>query len=350
MSKQTTERLVLTIPEAADLLGLSVRSTYDSCNFTLDSRGISGKALSAYADGINKTHYEETDAFARCPGFLVNHMSGASKCPNMAANYRCALLDHQRVKFFGKLGKGTVELAFDVRIDLPSKYYEEVILDFPLCDKLTLLKLYDRVCAAKINYDRHAGSPDEEDAHDALKSAQYDFDKVLEYFHKMCEDNIYTFKKTCHIDYESQLDLAHYYEKDQFIERSLQGEPVLYHQGRLYFENIIFEHGYRPGIFPGLDLYTKDGKPVDPEEFSQWLKQMLPERSKNFHRRASFWGCPACVVNPGDLVRYVGIQSNGRVVLGNSYRLSPISSNVFRSPGFDKDFVTYFPDQRVNYL
>ena len=31
MSKQTTERLVLTIPEAADLLGLSVRSTYNLC-------------------------------------------------------------------------------------------------------------------------------------------------------------------------------------------------------------------------------------------------------------------------------------------------------------------------------
>lgn len=32
MTKQTTERLVLTVPEAADLLGLSVRSTYTLCH------------------------------------------------------------------------------------------------------------------------------------------------------------------------------------------------------------------------------------------------------------------------------------------------------------------------------
>lgn len=31
MSTQTNERLVLTVPEAADLLGLSIRSTYTLC-------------------------------------------------------------------------------------------------------------------------------------------------------------------------------------------------------------------------------------------------------------------------------------------------------------------------------
>ena len=56
MTKQTTERLVLTVPEAADLLGLSVRSTYTLCRradfpvvrLTANRIGVSRAGLEAW--------------------------------------------------------------------------------------------------------------------------------------------------------------------------------------------------------------------------------------------------------------------------------------------------------------
>ena len=58
MTKQTTVRLVLTVPEAADLLGLSVRSTYTLCHradfptihLTTNRIGVSRTGLERWID------------------------------------------------------------------------------------------------------------------------------------------------------------------------------------------------------------------------------------------------------------------------------------------------------------
>lgn len=324
---------------------------HDSYPTKAESSVIDDKALALYVDGINKTHYEENDAYARCPGYLLNNMLGHPDCPNKPFHNRCAFLDYQRVAYHGEYNKGAIELMFGVTIELPSKYYKEVISNLGASERLTLLKLRDRIHAAKMNRDYFSGTLEESTAQEALDDAQNDFDLVLGYFHRLKENDAFFFKNPDLARQGTyQLLFSRFYDEDQFIERSLRGEPVLFHQGRLYFESFIFEHGFQPGPFPGLDLYTKDGEYVDPEEFSLWLKKMLPERSKNFHRRVGFWGCPACVVNAGDLVRYINSQTQGRAVLGASYRFSPVSTNVFKSPDFDKDSIFYFPDQGVNYM
>lgn len=58
MSTNTNERLVLTVPEAADLLGLSVRSTYTLCHradfpvvrLTSNRIGVSRAGLEKWVD------------------------------------------------------------------------------------------------------------------------------------------------------------------------------------------------------------------------------------------------------------------------------------------------------------
>lgn len=58
MSTNTNERLVLTVPEAADLLGLSVRSTYTLCrradfptvHLTTNRIGVSRAGLEKWVD------------------------------------------------------------------------------------------------------------------------------------------------------------------------------------------------------------------------------------------------------------------------------------------------------------
>lgn len=316
---------------------------YGSFDTRADPSVIDDKALALYVDVINKMRYVGTDA-APCPGYLLNNTLGHPDCPNKGSHDRCEFLgclcntyhlyrpwngyhlDCTRNAYYGEYRNNNVELMFDVTMDLPSKYYKEVIQGLGASERLTLLKLRDRIQAAKLNCDYF---PDRASVQEALENARNDFDRVLEHFHSVNENNAFFFKNPdLAKEGTYQPYFSRFYDEDQFVERSLRGEPVLFHQGRLYFESFVFEHGFQPGPFPGLDLYMKDGEYVDPEEFSQWLKEMLPKRSKNFHRRVGFWGCPACVVNAGDLVRYVNFMTEGRAVLGASYRLSPVSTNV----------------------
>ena len=323
---------------------------YDSFDTRADPSVIDGRALALYVDVINKTRYVGTDTFVGCPGYLLNNMLGHPDCPNKGSDNRCKFLgcsscnthhlDRLRNTYYlnclrnayqDERRKGSVELMFGVTMDLPSKYYKEVIQGLGASERLTLLKLRDRVLAAKMNYECFLGMQEEyyASAQEVLENARNDFDCVLRQFHAVNEDDAFFFK---HPDFAKQGTyhpyFSRFYDEDQFVERSLRGEPVLFHQGRLYFESFVFEHGFQPGPFPGLDLYTKDGEYVDPEEFSLWLKEMLPERSKNFHRRVGFWGCPACVVNAGDLVRYVNFKTGGLAVLGASYRFYPVGIDM----------------------
>ena len=283
----------------------------------------------ACVDAINNEHCIEGNESAFCLGHDINCMTGHPGCPYRFSNNRCEILAYQGNAHFASLDKSEVELAFGIPIKLPAQYYPEIIKNLSANEKLILLKLLDRVYAARLHYDRlwhnnciSSGSAEESLVLDRLNSAQNDFDRVLDYFHSIHKKYLYLYKGNYDPNFrEQQQNLILAYESDQYYERLLRGEPVLFHQGRLYFENFIFEHGYQPGVFPGLSYYKKDGEYVNPEEFSRWIEKMQNERIRLDKKRVGFWGGPVCAVNTSNIVRYAYEQSMYQVILGESYRI-----------------------------
>lgn len=105
----------------------------------------------------------------------------------------------------------------------------------------------------------------------------------------------------------SEQDLIDAYERDQYLKRKALGEPVLFHDGRLYFEKIIFEHGYQPAPYPGLDLYQQHGELVDPTAFARWLDHMAPERKERENEGVGFFGCPVCPVHADSMAWFFSL-------------------------------------------
>ena len=105
----------------------------------------------------------------------------------------------------------------------------------------------------------------------------------------------------------TEQELMDAFERWQFQQRKDLGEPVILRNNRLCFEKYIFEAGYRPGPFPGLDLYTLDGKPVDPKTFKRFLESTKAQRKARMDDAVGFFGCPACdKVRAADMVWLYG--------------------------------------------
>lgn len=104
----------------------------------------------------------------------------------------------------------------------------------------------------------------------------------------------------------TEQELVDAYEAWQYERRKALGEPVLFRDGRLCFEKSVFEAGYQPGPFPGLDLYTRDGKLVDRKAFDRWLNDAKARRKETPDEGVGFFGCPVCGLHAADMVWYYG--------------------------------------------
>lgn len=64
------------------------------------------------------------------------------------------------------------------------------------------------------------------------------------------------------------------YEMYQYRRRQAWSEPVMITNGHCRFPRVIFDKGFRPGPFPGFDLYTKNGRFITKWEARELIEEL----------------------------------------------------------------------------
>lgn len=173
--------------------------------------------------------------------------------------------------------------------------------------KLQLLALWDRCDAATLMMmgAMRGFSPMK---HFRIKDPSEVLDKRLRTFISTAKRFLAEINKDHGGDVPTEEELVDAYEKWQYEQRKALGEPVLFRDGRLCFEAVIFENGLQPGPFPGLESYSWNGELVDPKELAQWLADTKVQRKEQRNEYVGFFGCKTCPVHAADMVWFFGTR------------------------------------------
>ena len=102
----------------------------------------------------------------------------------------------------------------------------------------------------------------------------------------------------------SDQELRDEYELSQYYMRKNLGEPVIYQDGRCWYDGYVVSQGYWPGPFPGLEFWRSEKGPLNPEQFSQWLADTESERKQSKLPPVGWKGTPVCGVYAMDILKY----------------------------------------------
>lgn len=279
---------------------------YPECRERVDalSKGIFGldKVFCDKLDELNRSVYDARDDDEVCPGIDANNLFDVSCCPCMHCA-RCELLDFVEGHSEETVGNGP-ELLLDFHIEELANYDPKVIKLMPPKVRIYLLELYDRYRAVEIQVRmaEDINNPDCTAGLGGLKTAEEATKKGFWSAFNLAY--IYTKDTRWYGRAYPEAEIEAAYERFQYEERKRLGEPVIFYNGRCWFEGFVAAHGYRPGAFPGLDLYIKDEKRVDPQQFAQWLNDKKIERQLSNLPLVGFLGLPVCGVHAVDLFKY----------------------------------------------
>ncbi len=99
-------------------------------------------------------------------------------------------------------------------------------------------------------------------------------------------------------------DLEMGYERYQLFQRTMQGEYVMSLNDRCCFPRIVFDEGFRPGPFPGFELYTKNGRFITKREIQELRNKIC---DNIYSSEPSPWvgpfGYTSCQVTFADIFR-----------------------------------------------
>lgn len=96
------------------------------------------------------------------------------------------------------------------------------------------------------------------------------------------------------------------YERYQYEKRSSNGEPVVFRNGRCYFEGFVLGQGYLPGLYPGLERYNTQG--LSYAEFIRWLEITKPARQKSKLPLVGFFENPVCGASLFDMFKFNAVR------------------------------------------
>lgn len=215
------------------------------------------------------------NSYVLCSSLLNNEMHRDARCAHLRGGGRCGFFDgfptsNTRPLELEPLGRE--ELIPGLEIEIPFPYSRDAFYNIDTWARFQLLPLYDRFVAFG-----------ETDFHEALERTYHMAE--AEFQHKVrCNKNSDSFEQM--------------YEKLQFIERWKLAEPVRLIKDDDYknavrcgFHQSIFDNGFKPGPFPGLEFYTKNGRFVTAEQI-EWLKSAAEGSSGVFLGPYGYDKCP----------------------------------------------------------
>lgn len=211
-----------------------------------------------------------------CASLLGNEMRRDTRCAHMCGGGRCGFYDG-----FTKDKKGYIEsdspdkenLIPGLEIQIPFPHSRDVFDLLDVHTRLRLLPLYDRFVVF--------GEPA---FHEALEQA---YRKAEVEFRRSPNANSFRV-------FDSGFEQT--YEKLQFVDRWEAGEPVQLvddHDGgvRCGFHRTVFDNGFVPGPFPGLELYMKNGHFVTKKQV-EWLMSVSKDSSNVYVGPYGYDKCP----------------------------------------------------------
>lgn len=275
--------------------------------------------LRSKMDERNKIHYDESYKDTRCPGRGLNEKFCCESCGHLDGDI-CKLRTDLN-QYTEDVPQNRFRLMPYIHLIPPEEYDIKVANLIFTMGRLDLLRRYDRYMAKamEVNFaEKKAPILPKDKARLAMmkkaaEAAAQDFIFMLHSVYELA--SLKTFGERAPSD-EALRDA---YEKEQYEMRRDLGEPVIFKDGRCWFDGYVVGQGYLPGPFPGLELWmSKDGL-VDPEQFSQWLMDTESERKQSKLPPVGWMGTPVCGVYAIDGLKF---YANTHHVLGReTYRL-----------------------------
>lgn len=280
------------------------------------SKGVTSlnKSLCDEMDELNRLTRDMNDIYDMCPAYHsktmmdMNSFFDVKYCPHMEYG-TCFYMSAVNQDSEEIVGAGR-KLLFNFHIEGLDAFDLRVLKRIEPKVRVHLMDIYDRYRAASMpvrlveGINEFACTAWFDRLKAAEKIAEKEFWSAFNDAYKSTSDNYWNQHTFTEEEYEAA------YEEYQYEERKRLGEPVIFYNGRCYFEGYIASYGYIPGAFPGLDLYTRQGKQVDPQQFAQWLAEKKIERQLSNLPPVGFFGHPVCGVRAADIFRFCSKRLN----------------------------------------
>lgn len=259
---------------------------------------------------LNKAPYDANYLDTRCPGRDLNAEYACKACPYQNGK-KCQL--RVALKKSPKHYAGTNFCIMPgIYMDLPEDCDPQVANLIDPMSRFEILRLYDNYMAESVKVMRselfairtfmNRPQPGFGSELASLRRAEEDADRELSRMFRLAYK--FALHNVLREDAPTGEELRYAFEEDQYKQRKALGEPVIYTDGRCWFDGYVASKGYIPGPFPGLEFWRSEKGHVDPKQFAAWLEETKSERERSKLPPVGYTGQLVCRVYAVDVLKF----------------------------------------------